>query len=158
MQKILCCLARGRTIASIILFLNSWVAAEAAEVKNGGVIAIIDTHTHIIRGYRKRGPSPTGAQALRAMDNYRIAMSILLPPPFPPNHPGIYGFREIEPVVRANPERFGFASGGESLNPMIQAIAPDKVTPEMIRQFQQAAHAIVKAGAAGFGELTAEHF
>ena len=158
MQKILCCLARGRTIASIILFLNSWVAAEAAEVKNGGVIAIIDTHTHIIRGYRKRGPSPTGAQALRAMDNYRIAMSILLPPPFPPNHPGIYGFREIEPVVRANPEHFGFASGGESLNPMIQAIAPDKVTPEVIRQFQQAADAIVKAGAAGFGELTAEHF
>jgi hypothetical protein len=92
MQKRVCCLARGRTIAIIILILNSWLfAAEAAEVKNGGGIAIIDTHTHIIRGYQRRDPSPTGAQALRAMDNHLIAMAILLPPPFPPNHPGIYG-------------------------------------------------------------------
>jgi predicted TIM-barrel fold metal-dependent hydrolase len=41
---------------------------------------------------------------------------------------------------------------------MIQRIPPDKVTPEAIRQFQQEAEIIVKARAAGFGELTAEHF
>jgi len=125
---------------------------------NNGAVAIIDTHTHIIRGYRRRAPFPTGAQALRAMDSHRVEMAILLPPPFPPNQPGIYGLREIEPVVRANPGRFGFAAGGESLNPMIQRFAPDKVTPDLIREFQQEAEVIVKAGAAGFGELTAEHF
>lgn len=150
---------RAGTIASIILFLNSSLfAADAAQLKNEGTIAIIDTHTHIIRGYRRRDPYPTGAPALRAMDNHRIAMAILLPPPFPPNQPGIYGRREIEPLARANPDRFAFAAGGESLNPMIQQIAPDKVTPEVVRQFQQEADVIVKAGAAGFGELTAEHF
>lgn len=159
MQKIVWCLARGGTIASIILFLNSWFCtADAAEEKNDRTIAIIDTHTHIIRGYRRRDPSPTGAQALRAMDNHRITMAILLPPPFPSNQPGIYGLREIEPIARANPDRFGFAAGGESLNAMIQQIAPDKVTPDVIRQFQREADAIVKAGAVGFGELTAEHF
>jgi len=139
--------------------LNAWLfTAEAAEVKTDEAIVILDTHTHIIRGYRRRDPSPTSTQALRAMDNYRIAMAILLPPPFPPNHPGMYGLREIGPVARANSEHFGFAAGGESLNPMIQQIAPDKVTPEVIRQFQQEAEVIVKAGAAGFGELAAEHF
>jgi predicted TIM-barrel fold metal-dependent hydrolase len=139
--------------------LNSWLfAAEAAEIKNHEAAAIIDTHTHLIRGYRRRDPSPTGALALRGMDNYGIAMAILLPPPFPPNHPGMYGLREIEPVARANPERFGFAAGGESLNPMVQKIPPDKVTPEALRQFQEEAEAIAKAGASGFGELAAEHF
>lgn len=158
-QKIVCYLVRDAVVVSILVFLNAWFfAANAAEVKNDGTIAIIDTHTHIIRGYRRRDPSPTGAQALRAMDNYRIAMAILLPPPFPANHAGIYGLREIEPIARANPDRFGFAAGGESLNAMIQQIAPDRVTPEVIRQFEKEADAIVKAGAVGFGELAAEHF
>ena len=158
-QKIVCGLVRGAAVATFILFVDTWFfAADAAEVKNGGTIAINDTHTHIIRGYRRRGPSPTGAQALRAMDNYRIAMAILLPPPFPPNHPGIYGLPEIEPIARANPDRFKFAAGGESLNPMLQRTAPDKVTPEVIRQFQGEAEAILNAGAVGFGEIAAEHF
>jgi predicted TIM-barrel fold metal-dependent hydrolase len=159
MKRTICDLAHGSLLAVMVLSLSSALfAAELTETKNDAAVTIIDTHTHLIRGYRRRGPSPTGAQALRAMDSHKVAMAILLPPPFPPNHPGIYGFREIEPVVRANPERFGFAAGGESLNPMIQQIAPDKVTPQVIRQFQQEADAIVKAGAAGFGELTAEHF
>ncbi len=145
--------------AVVILSLSSALfAAELTEARNDGIVAIIDTHAHLIRGYRRRGPSPTGAQALRAMDSQNVAMTILLPPPFPPGHPGTYGLQEIEPVVRANPERFRFEAGGESLNPMIQQFAPDQVTPEVIRQFQQEADSIVKAGAVGFGELAAEHF
>ncbi|HEY2987488.1 MAG TPA: hypothetical protein VGL11_07165 [Candidatus Binatia bacterium] len=159
MEKIISCLAHSYVLAGVILSLSSSLfAAEVTETKNDGAVAIIDTHAHIIRGYRRRDPLPTGAQALRAMDSHKVAMAMLLPPPFPPNHLGIYGLREIEPVARANPGRFGFAAGGESLNPMIQRIAPDKVTPDLSRQFQQEADAIVKAGSAGFGEIAAEHF
>ena len=159
MEKIVSCLAQSYVLAGVILSLSSSLfAAEVTETKNHGAVAIIDTHAHIIRGYRRRDPLPTGAPALRAMDRHRVEMVILLPPPFPPNQPGIYGLREIEPVARANPGRFGFAAGGESLNPMIQRIAPDKVTPDLIREFQQEAEVIVKAGAAGFGEIAAEHF
>lgn len=147
------------SLAAMILLLSSVLfAAEVTESRSDGAIEIIDTHAHIIRGYRGRGPPPIGAPALRAMDSQEVAMGILLPPPFPPNHPGAYGLAEIEPIVRANPERFSFAAGGESLNPMIQQTAPDKVTPEVIREFQQEAESIVKAGAVGFGELAAEHF
>jgi hypothetical protein len=158
-------LAMKRTIlheflfAVVILSLSSTLfAAELPEARNDRIVAIIDAHAHLIRGYGRRGSSPTGAQALRAMDSQNIAMTILLPSPFPPGHPGTYGLQEIEPVVRANPERFRFAAGGESLNPMIQQFAPGQVTPEVIRQFQQEADSIVKAGAVGFGELAAEHF
>jgi predicted TIM-barrel fold metal-dependent hydrolase len=159
MKKIVYCLTQTRVIAGVVLFLGSSLfAGEISETKNDGAIAIIDTHTHIIRGYRRRAPSPSTAQALRAIEHHRVAMAILLPPPFPPSHPGIYGLRELEPLVRANPGRFGFASGGESLNPMIQQVAPDEVTPDVIREFEQEAEIIVKAGAAGFGEMTAEHF
>ena len=159
MEKIVSCLAQSYVLAGVILSLSSSLfAAEVTETKNDGAVAIIDTHAHLIRGYRRRDSVPTGAQALRAMDSHRVEMVILLPPPFPPNQPGIYGFREIQPVARANPGRFGFAAGGESLNPMIQRIAPDKVTPGLIREFQQEVEVIVKAGAAGFGEIAAEHF
>lgn len=159
MEKVVSCLARGYALAGLILSLSSALfAAEMKETKNDGAVAIIDTHAHLIRGYRRRDPPPTGAPALRAMDGRRVEMAILLPPPFPPDHPGIYGLREIEPVARANPGRFGFAAGGESLNPMIQRLAPDKVTLDSIREFQRAAEVIVKAGAAGFGEIAAEHF
>src|ERR1700752_3407258 len=115
-------------LASIISLLLTPGLMAAAEVKNDAPVAIIDTHTHILRGYgkmQKRGEGPSGAPALQAMDKYGIAMAILLPPPFPPNHPGVYGLSEIEPVVRRNQDRFGFAAGGESLNPMIQRTPPD---------------------------------
>jgi predicted TIM-barrel fold metal-dependent hydrolase len=92
------------------------------------------------------------------MDNLRVEMTVLLPPPFTPNHPGTYGQRELAPIARGNPRRFALVAGGESLNPMIQRVDPDKISPELIREFQQEAEAIVKAGAAGFGELAAEHF
>lgn len=159
MRQTICDLKHESLLAVLILSLSSALfAADLTETKNDGLVAIIDTHAHIIRGYRHKGPAPTGAEALRTMDKHRIAVAILLPPPFSANHPSMYGLRELEPIARANPERFGFAAGGGSLNPIIQEIAPDKVTPELIRRFQEEADAIVKAGAAGFGELTAEHF
>jgi len=163
MRPILADLTRQSLLALVILSLGSVVfAAEGTETTNDRAIAIIDTHAHIVahivRGYRKRGPSITGAQALRVMDSQKIERAILLPPPFPPNHPGTYGIGEIKPVVSANPDRFSFAAGGESLNSMIQQIAPDKITPEVMRQFEGEAESIAKSGAVGFGELAAEHF
>src|SRR5690349_24230616 len=112
-------LMRESLFVVVILSLSSVLfAAEVTETKNDERIAIIDTHAHILRGWRPKTPFPSGANLLRAMDAYRIEMALLLPPPFLPNHPGSYGLHEIEPLLRANPGRFAFAAGGESLNPM----------------------------------------
>jgi hypothetical protein len=81
-------------------------------------------------------------------------MTILLPPPFPPGHRGAYGRSDLEPIARDHPRRFAFVAGGESLNPLIHRVAPEKVTPGTIRELQQEAEAIVKAGA---GSLLAKH-
>ena len=134
------------------------LAAQSTEGNAQSAITIVDTHTHLVRNARKERPAVLVSRALRAMDDYKIELAIILPPPFPPNHAGTYGRGELRPVARDNRSRFAFASGGEGLNPIIHKVAPDKVTPEVIRDFQQEAETIVEAGAAGFGELTAEHF
>ena len=83
-------------------------AARVEKSGAGTVVSIIDTHAHIFRGYGKRGSSPNAFRALAAMDSLGVEMTILLPPPFPEGHPGLYGRPELEQVVRQNPGRFAF--------------------------------------------------
>lgn len=157
---------RKRTIPGLAFKL--WVAlgcvpsaasSHAAEVAGASAaqrIVIIDTHAHIIRSRAADGRT-TASLAIRVKDELNVATTILLPPPFTPGHPGTYGKEEIGPVIRDHPQRFFLAAGGESLNPMIHAVAPKDVTPAHIARFQQEAARIVESGAVGFGELTAEH-
>src|SRR5215470_3943723 len=132
-------------------------AADTLETPPSKAVTIIDTHAHIMRNVRGNAVT-TAAQALRVMDDLSVTKTILLPPPFPPGHPGAYGRRELEPVVRKNPGRFAFVAGGESLNLMIHAVPPDDVSPRDVQRFQKEAMLIVDSGAVGFGELAAEHF
>lgn len=132
-------------------------AADERGTSRSGAAAIVDTHAHLVRN-RRTSPSAAAAQALRTMDELGVALTVLLPPPFPPNHPGTYGRVDLAGVVQAHPGRFAFVAGGESLNPMIHDISPEHVAPEQVRRFQREARQILEAGAIGFGELTAEHF
>ncbi len=131
--------------------------ADTQDSTVGEPLVIVDTHAHLMRN-RRGNPAALAAHALRAMDEFKVEKTIVLPPPFPPDHRGTYGLPELGPVVRGNPRRFALVAGGESLNPMLHAVAPDKVTPKHVQRLQQAAAAIVAAGAVGFGELTVEHF
>jgi hypothetical protein len=148
----------GLLLAGCLLRWSSPLAADSTDVKTGAAPVIIDTHAHIVRSPRRANPAATVGQALRAMDEHRVEMTILLPPPFPPGHRGAYGRHDLEPIARDHPRRFAFVAGGESLNPMIHRVAPEKVTPGAIRELQREAQVIVKAEAVGFGELTLEHF
>jgi predicted TIM-barrel fold metal-dependent hydrolase len=136
-------------------------------------VPIIDAHTHIARnlgedragGRGRHGGFAGGdsldtavSRALEIMDRFGVATAILSPPPFPVDRSGTYGVAELQAVVRAQPDRFAFSAGGESLNPLIQGIAPEQVTPELLARFTAKAQAIAAAGAAAFGELAAEHF
>ena len=142
-----------------MLGVAAWAfAADLQDNTAPGTAVIIDTHAHIVRGVRRGSPAATISEALRVMEELKVEKTILLPPPFPPGHPAVYGRRELEPLVRAHPGRFSLVAGGESLNPMIHDVAFDKVTPGHVQRFQREAELIAKSGAAGFGELTAEHF
>lgn len=121
-------------------------------------VPIVDTHLHLARGLRRRESLVGQAQvALRAMDALTIERAIVAPPPFPPDHPGIYDLADLQAVARQYP-RLAFMAGGGSLNPMIQSISPDRVDDGVLRRFRDTAAAIAAAGAAGFSEFAVEHF
>ena len=123
-----------------------------------GRIPIIDTHAHPMRSLHRRiGVGPASA-LLQVMDEFSVEQVVLLPPPFPEGHPGIYGRREIESLRHGGRGRLAMAAGGESLNPALQATSPDHVSTTVMRDFRKEAEAIASAGAVGFGEIALEHF
>lgn len=153
-------------VAVLILFNQVTAWADSS-------LQIIDTHSHLIRSLGGGGRSlgsgtrrnsagediqAVASSALSAMDQYGVSLEILSPPPFPPDRGGAYGLWELQRIARTHPGRFAFTAGGESLNPMIQETVPDRVTSEVRQRFERVAEAIAKSGAAGFGELAAEHF
>ena len=119
----------------------------------------IDVHMHLVAG---RGPSadyPAAVSAaLAVMDEAGIARAVVLPPP------QVYGtlppFDSDDFVAAIGPyrSRFAFLGGGGSLNPMLQeAAAQAELADPLRRQFEERARAILRLGAAGFGEMTAHH-
>lgn len=141
------------------------------QVRAQTAMPFLDAQTHLLRNPREaRTLDTAAARALQMMDRMGVRAAILAPPPFPPSregasgklgqsgHPDAYGLPELAKVVSEHPDRFAFTAGGESLNPLIQETPADKVTPAVMHRFGQAAEAIVRGGAAGFGELAAEHF
>jgi hypothetical protein len=83
---------------SLLESLSSFASDLERPVSNAGIQLIIDTHTHIIRN-RRGNPDRTAVAALSAMDENRVMMTILLPPPFPQGHRGAYGWRVLAPLV-----------------------------------------------------------
>ncbi len=124
-----------------------------------------DTHTHLLAHYGSREGPPQvdfygAAQvALAEMDRLGIKKTLVMPPPFPPDHPHRHDVEDFIDTLRKYPDRFGFLGGGGSLNPMIQeALHDGETSPELRRRFEKKALEILSEGALGFGELTAEHF
>lgn len=145
----------------VAAFVLAFSACAYASDAPGDVVAkripIIDTHVHLSRNSKEILSLKLGS-ALSIMDEFGVVQSIVLPPPFDPGNRAMYGQRELSALVLTNPVRSQFVAGGESLNPMIHAISPEKVTPHHVEQFHKEVSAIVQAGASGFGEITAEHF
>jgi len=120
---------------------------------------IVDTHAHLYWETRSGGSADLAAKtALEIMDRLGIQKTLIMPPPFPSDNPQKYDYRELVEVTKKYPGRFTFLGGGGSLNPMIHSIPPDEVTPDIRRSFEETAMEILRNGAVGFGELTAEHF
>lgn len=126
-------------------------------------ISYIDTHAHLDGQYYMRGilTSDYGRAAETAvvtMNRLAIQKSLIMPPPFPPDHPNRYDYGDLAALAKKNPDRFAFLGGGGSLNAMTQeSVRFGKLTPEIQRKFEEKAVEIVRAGAVGFGEMAAEH-
>jgi predicted TIM-barrel fold metal-dependent hydrolase len=133
-------------------------AAETPGPPPGARVLIVDTHVHPLRSLHRGGFAVSASELLRLMDEFSVERMVLLPPPFPEGHPGVYGARELAGIVRDGHGRLAMVAGGESLNPVMQATPPDNVLARVMRDFRKEAEAISKAGAVGFGEIALEHF
>jgi amidohydrolase family protein len=150
-------------IVAVGLTLESCAVKAPGGLRDGrmardGRVAIVDTHAHPLRSLRRRGAVVSASGLLQLMDEFAVEQMVLLPPPFPEGHSGIYGRREIKGMRRDGGGRLAMVAGGESLNPMIQGTSPDNVGASLIRDFRKEAEAIAGDGAVGFGEIAIEHF
>ncbi len=121
----------------------------------------VDTHNHLV-GPRKKGKlnlEKSAAIALEAMDASGVKLCLLMPMPQAVNQKLHLYLEDILPIVEKYPSRFAALGGGGTLNVMIQqAIKDGRVSKELEKKFDLRAAELVKKGAVGFGEMTAEHF
>ncbi len=76
-----------------------------------------------------------------------------------PSH-GLSGeedYRGLRDAVRRHPGRLYLMAGGATLGPMIRQTAPDAVTADIKRRFEERAEEVLRAGARGFGEMISYH-
>jgi hypothetical protein len=126
--------------------------------------AYIDTHNHIVGrlgprfGFSLDYEGAAGV-ALRAINRFGIEKMLIMPPPFPLNHPHTYDIEDIMGTVSRHANRFGFLGGGGTLNVMIQeAVAEGSTRDDLRLRFEKRALDLLSKGVLGFGEMSAEHF
>ena len=123
----------------------------------------IDAHNHLVGQFRSRsGPAADYYGAARItltkMNELGIKKMIIMPPPFSPNHHGIYDLEHLADIVKKHPDRFAFLGGGETLNVIIQeAVHDGRISSQQRHRFMEKARAILSMGAVGFGEFAIEH-
>jgi predicted TIM-barrel fold metal-dependent hydrolase len=115
----------------------------------------IDVHAHL-----EPHPADASVEAARqAMKTENARTIVFLPPPETSAAAPFDSEAILEALKHAPPQAFAFLGGGGTLNAMIQdAVRSGDAGPSVRRQFEQRAETIVRQGALGFGEMTAEHF
>jgi len=115
----------------------------------------VDVHTHPDPG----DPAGSVRAALRAMPAENAVKIVFMPQPFTADDPGRYDAEILLPAVKGHADKLAVLGGGGSLNAMIQQSArTGDAGPEIRRKFKERAEELLRLGAVGFGELTAEHF
>jgi len=114
----------------------------------------IDTHAHF------DGDAQGVVQAaLQALSRQNAVKFFFLAPPDTFDTPNRLESDFLLPLVRQHPDKLAILAGGGTLNAMIQqSVKTGDSGPEIQRRFRERAEEIIRMGAIGFGELTAEHF
>ncbi|OGQ99549.1 MAG: hypothetical protein A2505_03180 [Deltaproteobacteria bacterium RIFOXYD12_FULL_55_16] len=122
---------------------------------------LIDAHNHILPYVDKTTIDFMGgaAAALRAMDEYGIKKTILMPHPFTSGQSDSYTYLPLKEIVKHYPDRFLFMGGGGTLNIMLHDVSnKGHVAVAQKQKFEEIAEKIIQDGAVGFGEIVIEHF
>jgi len=124
-------------------------------------LVYVDTHNHLVSKRTSGGMNldRPAHHALKAMNGSGVQLNFLLPMPQACGQKLKLTFEDLQPLVKRHPGRFATLGGGGTLNVMIQqAIEEGTVTTDLRKAFDDRALDLVRLGAVGFGEMTAEHF
>ena len=119
----------------------------------------IDVHVHPVAGRGgAAGVQSSVNAAASVLNKAGIAKMIVMPPPMESGAQGSFDVEELRLAVREHGSRFAILGGGGSLNGMIQSAGRNAELSDAMRErFEQRAAEILRAGALGFGEITAHH-
>jgi predicted TIM-barrel fold metal-dependent hydrolase len=129
------------------------LALSPPTVNEAAISPYIDAHAH----YEADLQSSLRA-VLEALDRENATSIVLLTPPDTFDHPGHADADAMLDAAKGYRGKLLIAGGGATLNAMIQQVPADGVTPQIRKQFEDRAEELLREGAAGFGEITAEHF
>jgi predicted TIM-barrel fold metal-dependent hydrolase len=114
----------------------------------------IDVHAHLDQANAKGSIEA----ALRSMSVGNAEKIIFLPSPFMPDDPAKFDAELIVEAETQHRDKFAFLGGGGTLNAMIQqSVRSGEAGPDVQRKFKERAEEVIRLGAVGFGEMTAEH-
>ena len=119
----------------------------------------IDVHVHPVAGRGGVADVYSAVQAaVAAMKESGIGKMIVMPPPQDGTAPAAFDVEELRQATREHGSKFAMLGGGGSLNPMIQSAGKEAALSDAVKErFERRALEILKAGALGFGEITAHH-
>lgn len=130
-------------------------APHPASTPVAAISPFIEVHTHL----EPKDSAGSVQAALGAMRLENASKMIFSPSPFTPDDPARFDDEVLIAAEKDHRDKLAFLGGGGSLNVMVQeAVLSNNAGPEIQKRFKERAEAIVRQGASGFGEMTAEHF
>lgn len=115
----------------------------------------IEAHSH----FDEHDPEGSVSAAIQALSVQNCTKIYFLTLPDTFDHPGRFDAEVIFAAAKKDPDKLGVLGGGGTLNAMIQeAVRSGDAGPEVQRKFRERAEELLRLGAVGFGEMTAEHF
>lgn len=143
----------GISIPVLLLLSPELPAQKPAPARS--IAVFVDAHCHPEPGDLARSIE----SALQATNNEDAAKIMFMPPPFGVDDHPRYDADVLLPAIKHHRDKLAVLGGGGTLNPMIQeSVRTGDTGPEVKQKFRQAAERMLRDGAAGFGEMTAEHF
>jgi predicted TIM-barrel fold metal-dependent hydrolase len=141
-----------------IFLLAAWIASSAPPPPADAVPAVspyIDAHTH----FDENDPEGSVRALIQALPTENMVRAYFLIMPDAASPRGAQNAAGILSAAKRYPGKVGVLAGGETLNPMIQqSVRSGDAGQAIQREFRQRAEELLRMGAAGFGEMAAEHF
>jgi predicted TIM-barrel fold metal-dependent hydrolase len=144
---------------TLLFLLLVTLATGVPRVKNslGASLTIVDVHAHFLPD-RDLTFDDAVASAIKHMDQYGVARTIMMSPPRGRKIPRNYDYPDFRTALKKYPGRFVFLAGGGTLNPLLHRHAdPASVTDAVKMEFAAIAHNALDEGAIGFGEMSSLH-